>query len=77
VGYFANNTELDYYQAKYCSRCSNAEDDGWCNILDVHFLYAYKECNSGSNAEHILSILIPRDKNDGSNKQCMMFRSKE
>jgi hypothetical protein len=75
MGYFPNGTAGDMYEAKWCARCVHHEDDPekpGCPVMLAHVLYAYEECNSQSNAKHILDELIPIDE-DGWNKQCAMF----
>ena len=55
---FSNGTEGALYQEKYCYRCVNWRNDG-CPVMDVHWLFAYGEQGTKSNAEEILNILIP------------------
>lgn len=90
MGYFSNGTEgLDYVE-HYCRRCIHWKDlnDGrgeGCPIWDMHLLFAYEECDSGSNAETMLNTLIPRgfieDAGDGvgmpTNEECTMFHPRD
>ena len=78
MAYFSNGCEGDQYQAQYCDRCQNWRDvdDGrgsGCQVWDIHWLYAYEECNNKSNAHDMLDILIPMDDETGFAKQCSMF----
>lgn len=66
MGYFANGTEGEIYEEKYCVHCIHC---GKCAVWDAHVLYNYDECN---NEESPLHILIPRDI-DGYNEKCGMF----
>jgi hypothetical protein len=71
MGYFPNGSAGDAYEAQYCARCVHQSDEG-CAVMLAHVLYAYEECGSRSNAEHILKLLIP-EREDGFNAQCAMF----
>lgn len=74
MGYFSNGTEGDMYEAKYCANCVHGESDPEkpvCPVMLAHLFYAYEECNSKSNAKHILDTLIPID--GAFNAQCSMF----
>lgn len=84
MGYFSNGTEAELFREAYCHRCANWRDleDGrgpGCPVIDAHFLYAYEERNSGSNAEQILDLLIEyktRTASDGLPvvaNECAMF----
>ena len=80
MGYFSNGTEGDVYQEAYCFRCAHWRDDDdgrgpGCPVWDAHLLYAYEEADSGSNAEAILDLLIPRS--GISNERCRLFVAKE
>lgn len=67
MAYFSNGTEGLMYNERYCERCQNWGRDAisektevpGCPIWDAHMVYAYEECNSDSNAKHILDALIP------------------
>ena len=79
MGYFSNGTEGLIFTDYYCSRCVNWRDlnDGrgpGCPVWDAHIIYAYEECDSGSNAESILSLLIEQT-GPGTN-ECKMFQEK-
>jgi hypothetical protein len=74
MGYFANGTEADRFEAEYCSRCVHGQDrDKDCPVMQAHFLYGYEECNNvgKTNAANILEMLIPRD--GPWNGECAMF----
>ena len=66
MGYFANSTEGETYQADYCGRCVHS---GKCAVLQAHWLYNYDECNK---PDSILHLLIPLDA-EGYNEECKMF----
>ncbi len=72
MGYFSNGSSGDWYEAKYCARCVHNDEENGCPVMLAHVLYAYEECNSNSNAKHMLDLLIPVRK-DGFNGQCAMF----
>lgn len=64
MGYFSNGTEGDCYRTEYCFKCVNFtrrpnEDIEGCPIMDMHFCYGYKLCNSKSLAKKMLDMLIP------------------
>lgn len=84
MGYFSNGTEGEMFVDSYCSRCVNWRDldDGrgfGCPVYDVHLIFAYEETGTGSNAESILDLLIPRkviQASDGYDlpvNECAMF----
>lgn len=74
MGYFSNGSEGDMYEAQYCARCVHSNDENGCPVMLAHVLYAYEECNSKSNAAHILTMLIPPRKDQPAfNDQCAMF----
>ena len=79
MGYFSNGTEGMVFTERYCERCVNWRDLGdgrgpGCPVWDAHFLFAYEECDSGSNAHTILEMLI-RQTGAGEN-ECQMFQEK-
>lgn len=64
MAYFSNGTEGMIYEAQYCDKCVHRDgQDGksGCPVWVAHFLYAYEECNSASNAKTILDMLIPME----------------
>lgn len=75
MAYFSNGTEGMMYEERYCDRCVHrgSDETGGCVVWLAHLLYSYSECNSDSNAAHILELLIPRSKDKLSNEQCRMF----
>ncbi len=72
MGYFANGTEGEMYEARYCSRCIHYED-GACPVLVLHYLHNYEEAN---NPDSFLHILIPRSA-DSENEQCALFHHRD
>lgn len=76
MAYFPNGTAGADYEAAYCSKCvhQGTDEDGGCAIWLAHLLYSYEECGRGSNAAHILDLLIPQSKDGLRNEQCRMFR---
>jgi len=65
MGYFSNGTEGDCYREEYCFRCQNwaqrpGEGGEGCPIMDLHFWWSYKLCNSRSLGKKFLDFLIPR-----------------
>ncbi len=78
MAYFSNGTEGEQYEEKYCIKCVNWRDkdnDGChgCPIWDLHFLYAYEECNGTGNAKAMLDHLIPMNKETHFAEECSMF----
>lgn len=75
MGYFSNGTEGEQYESDFCQRCVHRgnDEDGGCIVWLAHILYSYEECNSTSNAKHMLDLLIPRTKDGLGNEQCRMF----
>lgn len=73
MGYFSNGAEGDFYEAEFCSRCAHRDDVRGCPVWNAHLLFAYQECDSGSNAETILNMLIPIAANAAKNERCAMF----
>ena len=75
MGYFANGTEGEIYEAEYCSRCVHkSTDEKPCAVWMAHFLKNYEECN---NDKSILHMLIPISKDGLHNLQCRMFLPRE
>lgn len=70
MAYFSNGTEGMYYQARYCDKCANADDDGTCAIWDAHLVFSY---GAEGDLKAVLDMLIPEGK-DGFAGQCNMFR---
>ena len=76
MAYFSNGTEGMLYTEKYCNRCVHGTGKYGnldCAVWDVHLLFSYEECNSGSNAKTILDTLIPMDIKNRPSK-CSMFK---
>ena len=69
-GYFATGTEGAEYQAHYCLRCVNWQDDRVCWIWWQHFELNYAACN---DKDHWLHKLIPRTDDGLDNGECVMF----
>jgi hypothetical protein len=64
MGYFSNGSEGDCYRAEYCFKCANWEkrpgdDVEGCPIMDLHFAWSYKLCNSKSLGKKFLDFFIP------------------
>lgn len=76
MGYFANGTEGDCYQAQWCFRCVHWRDNGdgrgdGCPVYDLHLLYNYDQ-HKKESTKHALAMFIPRLEG-GGNAQCRMF----
>lgn len=69
MGYFANGTEGDAYEAKYCARCTRYAGQT-CVCWDAHMLWNYDECNK---PDSILHKMIPRQ--GTQNLQCVFFNN--
>lgn len=71
MGYFANGSEGDDYERRYCDRCLHQKpDDGGCMVWLAHALHNYRDCNDKNS---VLHLLIPRSADDLSNEACTMF----
>lgn len=75
MGYFSNGSEGSAYEEKYCENCIHwvAEIEGEhksCPVWDSHMLFSYGQ---EGDSKEILSILIPRSKNQIYNEKCTMF----
>ena len=76
--YFANGTEGEIFEAKWCARClhnvkPHGESPG-CPVLYVHSLFNYEQCgdDEGAKAIHgILSTMIAPQSDIGS--PCITF----
>jgi hypothetical protein len=77
MAYFSNGSEGDRFQAEYCDRCVHWNPEKGCPIFDAHLLFNYQECDSGSNAEMILNMLIPEIENEHGTfpGECSMFHN--
>jgi len=72
MGYFANGSEGDRYEAQYCDHCihqNGPDGESGCAVWNAHGLFNYVDCNK---PDSILHVLIPRGKG-GRNEQCRMF----
>jgi len=70
MAYFSNGLEGMDYQARYCDKCANADDDGMCAIWDAHLVFAY---GAEGDMKGVLNMLIPEGE-DGFAAQCSMWR---
>lgn len=76
MGYFANGTEGEAYEARWCNRCvhQRGERDTGCAVWNAHLLTNYSQ-TEGSALETALSVLIPR--RGIENLKCLMFLTGE
>ena len=72
MGYFANGTEGERYQQRYCFRCVHWSDEYGCPCFLAHELWNYVECNK---PDSILQRMIPQK--DVGNGPCFAFREQE
>lgn len=72
MGYFANGTEGELYEAEYCNRCVHQDDP--CAVWLLHLAYNYSGIDDKSMS-HALDMLIPR--NGVHNDECAMFHEKQ
>lgn len=74
MGFFANGTQGQIYESKYCYKCAHYDNnDEGCQVWLAHLIYNYDNCK---NENSILQLLIPYK--NGSNYKCTMFiESKE
>ena len=71
MGYFANGTEGELYEARYCSRCLHGRQDSRpCAIWGAHLVYNYDQ-NHKEDVSALLGMLIPTIGID--NGECEMF----
>jgi hypothetical protein len=77
VAYFANGSEGDYYEDKYCSKCVHEEN---CAVLHLHSIWNYQAwggnipCTALPESKvkfEALNTLWPRE--DDHNGECSMF----
>jgi len=72
MGYFANGSEGDAYEARWCRRCVHDPHEGEsCPVLDAHQVFNYAQHDDG-RLQEVLSLLIPRHPN-GGNARCRLF----
>jgi hypothetical protein len=75
MGYFANGTEGELYQAHWCARCVHEDADRGCPVWDLHLLYNYDQNKKKSTAD-ALALLIPLRTDGLGNDRCRMFWEK-
>jgi len=84
MAYFSNGEEGEYYERKFCARCSHYGDDGFgCPVWGLHREWNYDACNGdmpdatpeARAKHHALNALWPRD--GAHNGDCLMFNAKE
>ncbi len=70
MGYFANGTEHELYERRYCSKCIHfgTPESLGCAVMAAHMLKNYEDCNK---PDSILHVLIPRKGIE--NLECRMF----
>lgn len=80
MAYFANGTDGDCYEEKYCQHCVHFGDDNlMCAVLYLHNEWNYDACNGDAKdadaetkAKHTaLNVLWPR--RGSANGRCAMF----
>ena len=69
MGYFANGTEGEIYENRYCSHCVHYHEEYSCPVLQAHVLWNYDECNK---PDSLLHKMIPRA--GVENQQCIFFQ---
>ena len=69
MAYFANGTEAEMFEARWCARCVHSLPDDGCPVMAAHWLWNYDECN---NDDSILHKMIPIE--GVTNGVCFMFR---
>lgn len=75
MGYFANGTEGDMFEARQCARCVHEDPDKGCPVFLAHVLYAYELCNQKEHPGKVmLDMLIPRK--GAHNDDCAMFHAR-
>jgi hypothetical protein len=75
MGYFANGTEGDMFEASQCAKCVHDNDETGCPVMLAHVLYSYVLCNEKEHpGKVILDMLIPRK--GAYNEDCAMFAPK-
>src|SRR4051812_14099639 len=78
MGYFANGTSGDFYQAHYCERCVNWRDNGsgseGCPIIDLHLMWNYDAIGKDADKTKAAALehFIPIEGVD--NGECSMFQ---
>lgn len=75
MAYFANGTEGEIYESKYCENCVHDDtmNDKFCPILLLHMDWNYEQF-SAERKEQILNLFIPRDDNGlNGNGECVFF----
>lgn len=65
MGYFANGTSGQIFEAQFCEKCVHREGpDGksGCAVMLAHLLYSYALCDEdGTPGKDILDMLIPHE----------------
>lgn len=75
MGYFANGTEGDMFEAQNCNKCVHEDDEKGCPVMLAHLLYSYELCNAKDHpGKHMLDMLIPRK--GAWNERCAMFHER-
>lgn len=77
MGYFANGSEGECYQDRWCVRCVHWKDEGdgrgeGCPVYDLHILYNYDQLKKDST-RRALEMFIPTAEGGIGNGQCRMF----
>ena len=71
MGYFANGTEGDLYQAQWCERCVHYDNND-CPVWNLHLIWNTK-ARFDQDKELALDYFIPRTPDGLENLKCRMF----
>jgi hypothetical protein len=75
MAYFANGSEADYYEEKYCERCVHYPGDSHeiCPVMELHQMWNYDAVGKDADEtkKEALEMLWPRK--GVHNGDCRMF----
>jgi hypothetical protein len=79
MGYFPNGTAGDMYEADYCNKCINEDEEKGCPIMMLHLMWNYDAVDpktaENKARRQALEAFIPTDR-EGWNQQCRMFKAR-
>jgi hypothetical protein len=77
MAYFANGSEADYYEEKYCERCVHYPGDSHeiCPVMELHQMWNYDAAGKDADKTKAtaLNTLWPLEKGGYPNADCAMF----
>ena len=76
MAYFANGSEGDYYERKYCRRCVHWANS-ICPVMDLHMEWNYEAAGKDADKTKHTALNTLWPTKGGHNSKCAMFHAQE